>query len=100
MTLHEAIEHAKGEIKAGLTMKIATALIQGNGRFDIHAFEAEGVQFSVFAKQTPGECRTGRVSIYIKAGSEKAQKIGFYGDVGTVDDVRAYVLEEILSDAS
>jgi hypothetical protein len=77
-------------------MKTATALIQGNGTFDVLAFSSGSDSFRVFAKQTPGECRTGRLSLYIKANEERAQRIGFAQDTGTVEELALYVSEELL----
>lgn len=76
---------------------IATALINGNGKFQVAQFERGGDKFCIIAQQTPSECRTGKVSIYIKANNERAQRIGFYQDSRTVEELKEYVVEELLS---
>jgi hypothetical protein len=77
-------------------LNIATALISGNGRFDVATFTKDGDAFLVFVKQSPSECRAGRLSIYIKANSEKACRIGFYQDTGTTEELREYVSSELI----
>jgi hypothetical protein len=74
----------------------ATALIKGNGRFDLFSFEDNGDSFSVFVKQSNGELYTGKVSIYIKANSERAQRIGFHHDTVSLAELESYVREELL----
>jgi hypothetical protein len=80
-------------------MNIATALIAGNGRVDLFELSQGSDTFAVFAKQTPGECRTGRLSLYIKANNEKAQRIGFHTDIGTVEELIGYVRDELIEAA-
>lgn len=75
---------------------IANALIRNEGTFEAFRFINEGETFAVLVKQTKGECRTGRVAIYIKAGKTAAERIGFYCDDRKVADLIEYVKDELL----
>lgn len=75
---------------------VATVLISNNYKADLLKLRVVGIEGVVYIKQSPSECRTGKVGIYTKLAKEKAVRIGFYQDNRSIDDLKEYVCEELI----
>ena len=78
-------------------MNLGTLMIQNNYSAEFFSFESEGTQFSIVAKQTPGNCRTGRVSILLKCKGEKPHTLTVLADQFTIENAIDFVKTECLS---
>ena len=75
---------------------VAKLMIESNYKANIFNIRMLGIDGVVFAKQSPSECRTGKVSIYCKMGKEAACKIGIYQDNYSVEGLKEYISEELI----
>jgi pyruvate formate-lyase activating enzyme-like uncharacterized protein len=75
---------------------VSKLMIESNYKANIFNLSVQGVDGVVFVKQSPSECRSGRVSIYCKVGKEKANKIGVYSDNFSIESLKDYIAVELI----
>lgn len=77
-------------------MNLGNLMAKNEFTAKLFGFVSEGVEFSVVAKQTPGNIKTGRVSILLKTVGEKPVVLTMLDEQFDVERAIEFVKDECL----